>query len=185
MQNTVTLSGGRLWFAPGQALPTLARPPHSGEDSVTALQWFYPAGQWLQKASFHFSFSSFLQLSISVPIRPINLESFQQSLYYYSLEGLVFTQAVSWHFLILSSVKWLNTHFSGSRMGRYIPFISVFSLTETLKCLGSQSFSCLLSSWLMLWVPLYLSSYCASCQILSYPILNPAFDVVLLIVQNK
>lgn len=70
---------------------------------MTALQWFYPLGQWLQQASFHFSFSSFLQLSISVPIscpRPINLEAFQQSLYYYSLEGRVFTQA---QFLDISS----------------------------------------------------------------------------------
>ncbi len=73
---------------------TLAR------DSVTALQWFYPLGQWLQQASFHFSFCSFLQLSISALIRPINLESFQQSLYYYSLKRRVFTQA---QFLDISS----------------------------------------------------------------------------------
>lgn len=108
-----------------------------------------------------------------------------KSLLPFPREACIHTGTVSWHFLILSSVKWLNTHFSSSRMGRYIPFISVFNLTGTLKCLGSQSFSCLLSSWLMLKVPQYLSSYCAPCQILSYPILNPAFDVLLLIVQNK
>lgn len=73
---------------PRRLLPdhhTLAR------DSVTTLQWFHPLGRWLQQASFHFS--SFLQLSISVLIRPINLESFQQSLYYYSLKRGEFTQA--------------------------------------------------------------------------------------------
>lgn len=69
-------------------------------------------------------------------------------------------------------------------MGRCIPFISVFNLTGTLKCLGSQSFFCLLSSCLMLRVPQYLSSYCASCQILSFPIPNPAFDVALLRTNN-
>lgn len=55
--------------------------------------------------------------------------------------GETHTGTVSRHFLILPLVRWLNTHFSGSRTGRYIPYS--FNSTWMLKRLGSWSFSCL------------------------------------------
>lgn len=123
------------------------------KDSVTALQRFYSPRRWLQQATFHFSFSSFLQLSIPVLIRPINLETFQQSLYYYSLETVVFTQA---QFLDISSSSLQSNDSTPTSVVPELEDIFTLFLCLTwlgLSSLGSQSFSCLLSSWLMLWIP--------------------------------